>query len=87
MNLVKQYTCNGPMWVDADQLAYRTHRLTIYTSRGNRKSDVAKTKEERERAEFGVHPANLFATLAEAMENRERILAGGCVYAELFKGN
>lgn len=81
MNLIKKYTCHGPMWIDADQLAYRQHRLTIYTSRGNRKADTAKTKEERERAGFGVHPANLFPTLAAAIENRERI------YDNFFKGN
>jgi predicted nucleic acid-binding OB-fold protein len=68
------------MWVDAEQLAATDRRcLTIYTSRGNRKCDVAKTVAERRRCEFGVHRNNLFATLQKAVENRE------AVFVEFFK--
>lgn len=74
MKLKKMFTCHGPMWIDADQYAesLRKH-LTIYTSRGNKKFEVAKTQRERDNAAFGVHRNNLFNTLKEALENRERI--------------
>ena len=78
MRLTKMYIAHGgipgPMWVDADQFAYRT-RLTIYTSRGNRAFEKAKTKAEAERLSWGVHRDNLFHTPAEAASNYERIMA------------
>lgn len=75
MNLVKLYHHNGPVWIDTDQLNGSRTRLTIYTSRGNRLSDTAKTESERFNAGCGVHRNNLFACTALAEADRERIYA------------
>lgn len=74
MKLTKMFTCHGPIYVDADQLA-QTGRtcLTIYTARGNRAVDVLGTKAKREAVSFGVHRNNLFDTLEAAIANREAI--------------
>lgn len=67
-NLVQLFTVNGPMWIDARQLAGSKTHLTIYTARGNKLKEVGRTKHIRENAELGVHRENLFASreLAEA---------------------
>lgn len=73
MNLVKLYTRHGPMHIDTNQLANPNRRiLTIYTARGNKLSEVACTTELREKASFGVHRDNLFASqdLADAASER-----------------
>lgn len=76
MNLTKMFTWRGPIWVDADQLT-ESHRkcLTIYTAKGNRKCDTARTEREREQAAYGVHRNNVFPTLQAAIANREAIFA------------
>ncbi len=75
MNLQKLYTCNGPMYVDVTQLQGPRQLLTIYTARGNRVKDVGRSHEVRQRAMYGVHRDNLFASLELAEANRERIIA------------
>lgn len=75
MNLVKLYTCHGAMHIDTGQLCGTRTLLTIFTSRGNRVKDVGATVEIRQRAEFGVHRDNLFASMELALANRERIIA------------
>lgn len=75
MRLVKLYTIHGAMWIDADQLTGPRTILTIYTRKGNRLSQVAKTALERERASFGVHRDNLFASMEHANAHFDRIHA------------
>ncbi len=75
MNLVKLYHHNGPVWIDTNQLNGSRTLLTIYTSRGNRLADTAKTKILRFDASCGVHRENLFASPQLAKANRERIYA------------
>lgn len=74
MNPVKLYTCHGLMWIDTEQLNGARTNLTIYTARGNKLCDVAKTQTLRDQAAFGVHRENLFASQELADANRERIL-------------
>ncbi len=75
MKLTKMFTWRGPIWVDADQLTESRRKcLTIYTARGNRKCDTARTEREREQAAYGVHRNNVFPTLDEAVTNREAII-------------
>ena len=85
MNLQELYTCHGAMWIDADQIARCVaggfNRLTIYTVRGNRASDTAKTQAERERFSSGCHYSNIFASQQLADADRERI------YADMAKRN
>lgn len=73
MNLIRLYTVHGPMWIDTEQLARDRRSLTIYTARGNRAADTARTEQERTRAAWGVHRDNLFASPALAEANYERI--------------
>lgn len=75
MNLLKLFTAHGEVYVDAAQLA-DTERalLTLYTVKGNRLADVGRTKAIREKAEFGVHRDNLFATREHADKETDRIL-------------
>lgn len=67
-NLVKLFTVHGPMYIDTKQLSGTKTLLTIYTSQGKRLKDVGRTQEIRERAMYGVHRDNLYASheLAEA---------------------
>lgn len=78
-NLVKLFTAYGPVYIDTKQLARRRTLLTIYTARGNRLKDVGRTREIRERAEYGVHIDNLYATPELA------VAAAEAAYAELPK--
>lgn len=69
LNLVKLFThYDESVHVDTTQLSRRKTHLTIYTARGNRLSDVGKTKEIRESASWGIHFKSLFASkeLADA---------------------
>lgn len=75
MNLLKLYTRHGAIYVDGDQLEGSRNLLTIYTRNGNRKSETARTQEERERASFGVHRDNLYASKALADAATDRIFA------------
>lgn len=72
MNLVKLFTKHEAMYVDTDQLARGRKLLTIYTSRGHKLKEVGATREIREKASWGVHRDNLFAsqTLADAAYDR-----------------
>lgn len=82
MNLVKLFTRHGPMYIDTRQLAQQGRRiLTIYTARGNKLSAVGRTAEIRERASYGVHRDNLFASqeLADAASDR--------IFKEIFGEN
>jgi hypothetical protein len=72
MKLVKKYTIHGDMWIDLEQLDYRTI-LTIYNKRGGKVSEVGRTKEIRNNAMYGVHKANLFDSKSEAISNYEKI--------------
>ena len=71
-NLVKLYTCYGPMFIDTKELARRRTHLTIYTQKGNKVRITGRTKEIREQANYGVHFDNLYASqeLAEAATAR-----------------
>lgn len=75
MNLIKLYTIHGAMHVDADQLNNGRTILRIYTARGNRLADVARTEMERERARYGVHRENLYASPALAEAAYRRMIA------------
>ena len=73
MNLVKLYCRTTPMWIDTAQLnSPRTH-LTIRNSRGDKMSDVARTRQKREDASYGVHRDNLFASPKLAKIASEKI--------------
>ena len=77
MNIIRLFTRHGEYCVDADELnrgINGNRALTIYTRGGQKKSLYARTHRERMQAEWGVHPANLFATKKLAMANWERIL-------------
>jgi predicted DNA binding protein len=67
-NLVRLFTSHGCIYIDTIQLSSGRKLLTIYTSRGNRLNDVGATQEIRERASYGVHRDNLYASqeLADA---------------------
>ena len=73
MNLQKLYTVNGPIFINADDLKKPRQCIPIYTARGNKLSEVARTKAEKERAWFGVHTENLFASRELAEANKQRI--------------
>ena len=73
--LVKLYTRHCAVWIDTEQFAYRERVLTIYTARGNRLADTARTKKQRERASYGVHIDNVFASPELAKANADRIYA------------
>lgn len=77
-NLVKLFTSHGGMYIDTNQLSSERKLLTIYTSRGNRLKDVGATQEIRERASYGVHRDNLYASqeLADA--------ASDAIWRELY---
>lgn len=78
-NLVKLFTDQGAMFIDAAQLLGKRTHLTIYTSRGNKLKDAGATKEIRENASYGVHRDNLFASQElcdAATENNLRKLLG-----------
>lgn len=81
INLIKLFTAHGTIHVDAAQLARRRTHLTIYTARGCRVAEVGRTRDIRERAAFGVHFENLFASqeLADA--------ATEAIYRKLFGEN
>lgn len=72
MNLQKLYTRHGPIYINADDLQ-KQGCITIYTARGNKLFEVAKTNAEKQRAAFGVHVANLFASPELAKADSERI--------------
>ena len=74
INLVRLFTQHGPVWIDSNQLAFRTI-LTIYTARGNLAADMARTERERELVRYGVHRDNLFASPELARAQSERIYA------------
>jgi hypothetical protein len=63
VNLVKLFTIDGPVWVDTRQLSGRRTLLTMYTARGNKCKDTGRTKDVREKAAYGVHRDNLYATM------------------------
>lgn len=71
-NLVRLHTIHGAHWIDTRQLAAGRRVLTIYTARGNRAADVARTEADRERVRYGVHRDNLHASkeLAHAAARR-----------------
>ncbi len=74
MNLVKLYTFHGPMHIDSAQIAQGRTILTIYTPRGNRLADTARSQHDKEKARNGVHVDNLFASLELAEANYQRII-------------
>lgn len=76
MNLITLFTSHGPVHVDTAQLARlgRT-RLTMYTATGKKLSEVGRTKEIRERSQYGVHRDNLYASQALADAATDRLLA------------
>ena len=65
-NLVKLYTPHGNVFVDTLQLTRKKTHLTMYNSRGEKLSEVGKTREIREWSGFGVHIENLFASRKHA---------------------
>jgi hypothetical protein len=74
-NLVRLYTINGPMLIDTLQLVMGRMILTIYSLNGKKRSESARTQQERDDASYGVHRDNLFASPALAEANHRRILA------------
>lgn len=74
MNLVQLFTIDGALWIDTKQLNGPRTCLTIYTRCGNRLKDVGRTLAIRERAMFGVHRDNLFATHDKAIADSDRIM-------------
>lgn len=91
VNLVKCYTINGSVYIDTEQLDSGITNLTIYTCRGNRLADTAKTKRARTQAESWVHRDNLFASRDLAEQNYNRVLLAiqnGCRrYADTHPDN
>jgi hypothetical protein len=75
MNLVRLFTHKGVIYVDSDELARGRTILRIYTARGNKLSETARTERERETAGFGVHRENLYASPKLAKADYERIIA------------
>lgn len=62
MNLICLFDAWGKrVWVNARQLSNQNRRLlTLYTSRGNKVREVARTKSQRENSQ--IHRDNLFAS-------------------------
>lgn len=75
MNIIKLFTAHGAIYVDSAQLAGKRTILTIYTARGKKLSDSARTHQERIDAGFGVHRDNLYASPELAEAAYERIIA------------
>lgn len=65
-NLVKLYIPHGTVYVDTFQLSRRKSHLTMYNSRGEKLSEVGRTREIREWCSFGVNIENLFASRKRA---------------------
>ena len=65
-NLVKLFMPHGTVYVDTLQLSRKKTHLTMYNSRGEKLSDVGRTRDVREMASWGVHIENLYASRKHA---------------------
>lgn len=72
-DFIRMFTSHGECIISRREWESTRIKLPIYTRNGSRKTVVARTAEERKQASYGVHRANLFPTLKEAIANRERI--------------
>jgi hypothetical protein len=73
MNVIKLFTRHGSIYVNSEELARQRKYLTIYDKHGEQLSYSGKTSAIREKASFGVHFNNLFATSKLAKEDSERV--------------
>lgn len=75
-NIVELFWVEGPVYVDTAELArLGKTRLTMYTATGKRLSEAGRTRTIRERAENGIHRDNLYASLALAVADSEKMYA------------
>lgn len=80
-NLVKLYIPHGTVYVDTLQLSRKKTHLTMYNSRGEKLSEVGRTRDIREWSSYGVHIENLFASRKHADAASDK------VWRELFGEN
>lgn len=72
-NLIRLYMPQGTVHVDTFQLSRRKSHLTMYNSRGEKLSEVGRTREIREWSSFGVNIENLFASRKHAYAASDKI--------------